>query len=327
LTGWAGAAPSPLAGDASFRRYFRVSEGGRRAVVMDAPPPENIPAYEQVAGLLRGYGLSAPEIYAADREHGFLLVEDFGDDNYTRLLAAGADEPALYALAIDTLIALRRAAAGSGLPSLPLYDEERLLIEASLLADWYAPEMLGAPLPPTARADYLAGWRAVLPQASLPTVTVVLRDYHADNLMLLPGRTGVGACGLLDFQDAVIGPATYDIVSLLQDARRDVAPALRRAMTEHYLAAFPELDPAQFARSAAIMAAQRNAKIIGLFVRLCRRDGKPAYLRHIPRVWALLEDDLGREPALAPVAAWLDRHIPAEMRRVPLPPSPARSAA
>jgi N-acetylmuramate 1-kinase len=285
---------------------------------MDAPPPmEDVGPFIAVAGMLRDLGFSAPEIYAEDRERGFLLIEDFGDDIYTRLLARGADERALYALAIDTLASLHRAVAERGTPALPPYDENRLLDEASLLADWYAPDVLGAALPEQARDDYLARWRDILPLAALPTPTLVLRDYHVDNLMLLPGRSGVRACGLLDFQDAVSGPASYDLVSLLEDARRDVPEDLRDAMTERYLASFPEIDRPAFSRSAAILAAQRNCKIIGIFTRLWRRDGKPAYLAHIPRVWRLLEDDLAREKALRPIADWLDRHLPGDCRRAP----------
>jgi aminoglycoside/choline kinase family phosphotransferase len=315
MTGWGSVQPAPLAGDASFRRYYRLVDGGRRAVLMDAPPPhEDVRPYVAVAGMLRGHGLSAPEIFAEDRDRGLLLIEDFGDDTYTRLLARGADETPLYTLAIDTLIALQRAVAAP--PDLPPYDEEALLREAALLVDWYAPAVLGAPLPPSAREDYLAAWREALPLAVLPGPTLVLRDYHIDNLMLLHGRAGLKSCGLLDFQDALCGPVSYDLVSLLEDARRDVPPALRAAMTERYLAAFPAIDRALFRRSAAILAAQRNAKIIGIFARLWRRDGKPRYLEHIPRVWRLLEAD-AREPALGGVATWLDRHLPAAARRVP----------
>jgi aminoglycoside/choline kinase family phosphotransferase len=315
--GWAGAAPRPLAGDASCRRYSRLAEAGRRAVVMDAPPPhEAVGPFVAIAGALRRLGLSAPEIYAADAAHGFLLIEDFGDDTYTRLLAGGADETELYALAIDTLIALHRAVAESGLPELPSYDAARLLGEAALLTDWYAPAVLGRPLAAAAREDYLGLWRGLLALAELPPPTLVLRDYHVDNLMLLSGRDGVKRCGLLDFQDAVIGPASYDVVSLIEDARRDVRADLRCAMTERYLAAFPRIDAGLFRRSAAILAAQRNCKIIGIFTRLARRDGKPAYLGHIPRVWRLLDEDL-RAPELAPLAAWLDRHLPPPTRRVP----------
>jgi aminoglycoside/choline kinase family phosphotransferase len=313
--GWGATRPAPLAADASFRRYYRLVDGDRRAVLMDAPPPhEDVRPYVAVAGMLRGHGLSAPEIFAEDRERGMLLIEDFGDDTYTRLLARGADETGLYALAIDTLIALQRAIAAP--PALPPYDEEALLHEASLLVEWYAPTVLGAPLSPALQEEYLALWRAVLPLAALPAPTLVLRDYHADNLMLLAGRAGVQGCGLLDFQDALCGPASYDLVSLLEDARRDVPAPLREAMMRRYLAAFPALDPALFRRSAAILAAQRNAKIIGIFTRLWRRDGKPQYLGHIPRVWRLLETDL-QEPALRPLARWLDRHLPPALRRVP----------
>ena len=169
---------------------------------MDAPPPrENIGPYVTIAELLRSYGLSAPEIYAENREHGFLLLEDFGDDTYTRLLTRGADEAALYTLAIDALTHLQRAVPRDSRPDVPVYDEPFLLTEAGLLVEWYAPEVLGAPLPEAAREAYLEMWRRLLPLAELPP-TLVLRDFHVDNLMLLPGRVGVRACGLLDFQDA-----------------------------------------------------------------------------------------------------------------------------
>jgi aminoglycoside/choline kinase family phosphotransferase len=327
-SGWDGVVPANLAGDASFRRYYRLVDGARLAVLMDAPPPlEDVRPYVAVAAILRRLGLSAPHIHAEDSERGFLLIEDFGDDSYTRLLGRGADEIALYALAVDTLVALHRAVAASGLPRLPPYDAARLLDEAALLLEWYAPSALGAPLPPAACADYLARWRDVLPRAILPGATLVLRDYHVDNLMLLPGRPGVAACGLLDFQDAVFGPASYDLVSLLEDARRDVPAELRAAMTERYLAAFPDLDRGLFLRSGAILAAQRNCKILGIFTRLWRRDGKPAYLPHIARVWRLIEEEVRRDPVLTPVADWLDRHLPANIRRAPLGQARETSAA
>ncbi|HMD63856.1 MAG TPA: phosphotransferase [Stellaceae bacterium] len=307
----------PFAGDASFRRYYRLGGGGRRAVLMDAPPPqEDVVPYIAVSELLRLLGFSAPDVFAEDRARGFLLIEDFGDDTYTRLLDRGADEPDLYALAVDTLIALQRAVEARGPPDLPPYDAERLLAEAALLVDWYAPAALGKPLSEARREEYLDLWRSLLPQAALTDDTLVLRDYHVDNLMLLPDRSGVKGCGLLDFQDAVCGPPSYDLVSLLEDARRDVPAELRRRMTERYLAAFPALDRAAFLRSAAILAAQRNCKILGIFTRLGRRDGKPRYLVHLPRVCRLLERDLAH-PALAPIACWLDRHLPRSARHIP----------
>jgi len=316
--GWADVPRRPLAGDASFRRYDRLEAPGRRAVLMDAPPPhEDVRPFLNIARLLRRLGLSAPEILAEDIEAGLLLLEDFGDRTYTRLLADGGDEAGLYRLAVDVLIALHQRfepALGAGVPP---YDEPRLLAEAALLVDWYLPAVAGTPTSPDLREDYLAMWRALLPLAGAIPATLVLRDYHVDNLMLLEGRTGLAACGLLDFQDAVIGSPAYDMVSLLEDARRDVSPDLASALSQHYLSAFASVDRAAFTTAAAVLAAQRNCKILGIFTRLCVRDRKPQYLVHTPRLWRLVERDVSH-PALAPVRRWLDRHIPAELRRIPL---------
>jgi aminoglycoside/choline kinase family phosphotransferase len=315
--GWADAARSKLAGDASFRRYDRLQREACRAVLMDAPPPqEDVRPFLTVARLLQGLGLSAPAIMAEDVAAGLLLLEDFGDATYTRLLAEGAAEAELYALAVDLLIALHRAFDSTAAAIVPPYDDQRLLAEAALLVDWYWPAITGKPTEPRLREDYLALWRSLLPVARGVPSSLVLRDYHVDNLVLLDGRNGVAACGLLDFQDAVIGPVTYDLVSLLEDARRDVPEDLAAAMLRRYLAAFPALDRDAFAASYAVLGAQRNCKIVGIFTRLCVRDGKPIYLGHIPRVWRLIERDLSH-PALAPMAAWLDRHIPSALRRIP----------
>ena len=315
--GWDDAVRTPLAGDASFRRYVRLARAGASAMLMDAAPPkEDVRPYCAVARLLLGMGLSAPRILAEDEAQGFLLIEDFGDDTFTRLLASGSDEGALYALAVDCLVALNSRFAGSRAETPPPYDDARLLTEAALLVDWYLPAISGRATDASLRAEYLELWRSLLPVAREAPETLVLRDYHVDNLMRLPRRDGIAQCGLLDFQDAVLGPMSYDLVSLLEDARRDVSLTLAEAMRERFLAAFPSLDRASFLRSYALLGAQRNAKIIGIFTRLCVRDGKPSYLAHIPRVWRLLEQDL-RHPALAPIARWLDRHIPAEVRRIP----------
>jgi N-acetylmuramate 1-kinase len=314
--GWGAAERRKLAGDASFRRYERLVLDGSRAILMDAPPPqEDVRPFLAVAALLQRLGLSAPAILARDEASGLLLLEDLGDGTYTRLLAEGGDETSLYALAVDVLIHLQRRF--DPLPAtLPEYDEARLLGEAALLVDWFLPAATGAPLPTEWRASYLDAWRQVLPLAQTAAPTLVLRDYHVDNLLLLPERDGVAACGLLDFQDAVIGPASYDLVSLLEDARRDVAPALAAAMIERYLAGFPGIDRARFMASYAVLGAQRSCKIVGIFTRLWKRDGKPQYLVHLPRVWRLIEQDL-RHPALAPVADWLARHVPPASRSLP----------
>ncbi|MCY3827896.1 MAG: tRNA (adenosine(37)-N6)-threonylcarbamoyltransferase complex ATPase subunit type 1 TsaE [Rhodospirillaceae bacterium] len=315
-TDWRDAPMTALSGDASFRRYFRLAGGPSPALLMDAPPAhEDAAAFVRVARHLCDLGFSAPAIHAEDPAQGFLVIEDFGDATFTRLLAEGADEAALYRLAADTLIALHRHPAAASVEA-PPYDGDALQREADLLIDWFLPAVIGAPTPPAAAAEYRAVWRSLYPLAETAPPTLVLRDYHVDNLMELPGRAGVAACGLLDFQDAVIGSPAYDLVSLVADARRDIRPALRDATVERYLAAFPALDRADFLAAAAMLSAQRNCKIIGIFTRLMARDGKPVYLQHIPRVWRLLEADLAH-PALAPVRAWLDAAIPPALRIAP----------
>ena len=316
--GWGGAERSLLAADASFRRYLRLQRDGERAVLMDAPPPEDVRPFERVAALLLRLGLSAPRPLAVEAAAGLLLLEDLGDATFTRVLARGDDEAGLYRLAIDTLIALHRGWSADlpGAGELPPYDEARLLDEALLLTDWFLPALRGRPTPAPLREAYIEAWRAVFPAAQALPETLVLRDYHVDNLMILEGRAGVAACGLLDFQDAVRGSPAYDLVSLLEDARRDIAPELAEEMFERYRAAFEALDGAQLRAAMSVLGAQRSAKIIGIFTRLDRRDRKPGYLRHIPRVWRLLQGDLAH-PALAPVRAWFDREIPVAERIAP----------
>ena len=304
-----------LAGDASFRHYDRLTDGERRAVLMDAPPPkEDVRPFLGIATHLVGLGYSAPRVLAADTAAGLLLLEDLGDDTYARRLAEGDDEAALYRLAVDVLIDLH-GRADAVPPGLPPYDDERLLAEAALLVDWYLPEALGRPATTAERDEYLGLWRDLSPLARAVPDSLVLRDFHVDNLMLLP-RPGLAACGLLDFQDAVAGPVTYDLMSLLEDARRDIPAGIVAEGRARYLAAFPAIDAAAFAASWAVLAAQRHAKVIGIFTRLCRRDGKPRYLGHIPRVWRLFEAAL-RHPALAALRGWVDRQLPPNSRIVP----------
>jgi aminoglycoside/choline kinase family phosphotransferase len=318
--GWRAEELRPLAGDASFRSYRRLVRGERRAVLMDAPPAhEDVRPFVRMAEHLRGLGFSAPEVYAADVSAGLLLLEDLGDDTFTQLLASGSDERALYRLAVEVLIALHALAPERAIPAgLPQYDAERLINEALLFADWYLPAVTGDPPAPPARGSYIEAWQAALPAVLAQPRTLVLRDYHVDNLLRLEGRQGLAACGLLDFQDAVAGAAAYDLMSLLEDARRDIADGLRAEMLSLYLQRARPTDPDGFATAYAILAAQRHAKVIGIFTRLSRRDGKHGYLVHIPRVWGLLDRALGN-PALAPVAAWLERHVPAAVRGTPPP--------
>ncbi len=303
--GWDGAAIEPLAGDASFRRYFRIRQGQRTAMLMDAPPPqEDVEPFLRTAQWLDANGLRAPRILAAEQERGIVLLEDFGEARMRDYLDEWpADERAVYGTAVDTLVELHRLPPGPFLA----YGINEYQREAKLLIDWYCP----------ARnlyvdgAGYADAWQKVLAPVlprQRPGVSV-LRDYHAENIMLLGS---LQKQGLLDFQDALNGHAAYDLVSLLQDARRDVSPGLEAEMIERYLAA-TGAERQDFLADYARLGAQRNAKIVGIFVRLWKRDGKPRYLALIPRVWALLERDLAH-PALAPVAAWFDANIPAHLR-------------
>ena len=324
--GWGEAQRRVLADDASFRRYDRLTGGNGTAVLMDAPPPqEDTRPFARIAGYLQALGLSAPRIYAHDADAGFMLLEDFGDRTFTRALAEGIDEERLYRLAVDLLIALHRRWERDDLAQaadLSPYDKTRYLEEALLLPDWYWPAVFGESCPEPVRRDFVAVWQVALQGLAGAAQTLVLRDFHVDNLVLLEGRDGVAACGLLDFQDALRGPRAYDLVSLLEDARRDIDPTLAAAMLARYLDAFPETDRSEFARAYALLGAQRSTKIIGIFTRLLRRDGKAQYLRHIPRVWRILAGDLAH-PALAGVRAWFDAHFPPEARKMPDPSQPA----
>ena len=302
--GWLGAAIEPLAGDASFRRYFRIRQGERSAMLMDAPPPNEDPApFLRAAKWLDANGLRAPRILAEDASRGLVLLEDFGEVRMREYLDQWPDdERQVYEAAIDALVELHRLPPGPFVDcSLAEYQRE-----AKLFVDWYCP----AQNLYIDGAGYTAAWEEVL-SPLLPRQrpgVVVLRDYHAENIMLLGALHDQG---LLDFQDALIGHPAYDLVSLLQDARRDVSPDLEAAMFDYYVSkADPGVD---FAADYARLGAQRNAKIVGIFVRLWKRDGKPRYLDLIPRVWAQLERDLAH-PALEPVARWFDANVPAELR-------------
>ncbi|MCW2390612.1 aminoglycoside/choline kinase family phosphotransferase [Sphingobium sp. B11D3A] len=306
--GWAGAEILPLAGDASFRRYFRVVEGDRRAILMDAPPPHEDPRpFISVGEWLCESGFAAPAILARDLTQGLVLLEDFGDARVREHLdAAPAEEMAIYTRAVDLLVDLHEQPAQSGLAP---YDRAVYQREAALLTEWFAP---AAGLAVDA-AGYTAAWDKVLPIAEqdVAPVVTVLRDYHAENIMLLRDHARSRGLGLLDFQDALAGHPAYDLVSLLQDARRDVSPAVEQAMLAHYQAR-AKVSP-EFEAAYAVLGAQRNAKIIGIFTRLWKRDGKPRYLDFLPRMWGLLERDLAH-PALAPVADWFAENVPASAR-------------
>ena len=315
--GFAGAARGPRSADASFRSYILMTGGPYPALLMDAPPDkEQLRPFIAVAAHLRGLGLSAPDVPAYDLESGLALVEDFGDATYTNRLDAGDDPRALYAQAVDTLVALQMHPRNAQIP-LPAYDWSFFANETQLFLDWYWPALRGEKPAPADRAAFLAGLEAILRPVLTGPCVLVHRDFHVDNLMIVPGRGGVQACGLLDFQDALIGPPAYDLVSLLQDERRDVDPALADAMRARYAAKAPLLAD-DFAYWA--LGLQRHLKNLGIFARLSRRDGKHRYLAHVPRMWRLIELCLSREPRLAPMADWLARHWPESTRLPPAVP-------
>ena len=304
--GWGDAQILPLAGDASFRRYFRIVDGDRRAVLMDAPPPHEDPRpFIAIAEYLCDQGLNAPTIFARDLERGLLLIEDFGDVRLRETVdAALPDEMAHYAGVTDLLVHLHARPPMAGLP---VHGFDQWLDEVMLFADWYCPAM-GIEAD---RDAFRAAWEAALRPVELdglPRVTV-LRDFHAENIMLVSDKAGVEHYGLLDFQDALVGHPAYDLASVLEDARRDVSPAVEAAM----LARYQEATGLDIEHAYWALAAQRNTRILGVFVRLWKRDGKDGYRRFQPRMWGLLERDLAH-PALVPARQWFDANIPADKR-------------
>ena len=305
--GWQDATRTMLAGDASNRRYDRLElPGGRRAVLMDAPPEkgEDIRPFVQIATILTGAGLSAPKIFEQDAQRGFLLLEDLGDDLFVRVMSRDpASERPLYAAAVDVLSTLHAIHP----PDLVRYDANRCTNLAALAFDWYLPGATGQ-VYENAKADFCAAFEPML--APLDTVPGVLtqRDYHAENLLWLPDRSGPQRVGLLDFQDAMLGHPAYDLVSVLQDARRDVPLRMESEMVDRFLSATSR-DQDKFHAAYAILGLQRNLRILGVFARLCLRDGKAHYVDLIPRVWGHVQTNL-RHPVTTPIAKILKRTLP-----------------
>ncbi|MEM9725401.1 MAG: phosphotransferase [Pseudomonadota bacterium] len=324
--GYRGAEVAPLAGDASARRYFRVTGAvGGSVILMDAPPAEGeaVAPFAALTGLLRARGLSAPEILDADFTNGLLLLEDLGDALFARTLATAPEQEAqLYQYAVDLLVKLHadeapETARGFGAEHrIAPYDWTTLRDEAMLFADWYMPGVSGALCPVETSAALEGALRAVCEETGADRfrdgdARLTLRDYHAENLIWLPDRRGLARVGLLDYQDALAGNAAYDLVSLLEDARRDTPPSLARAIRRRYAVAMGLAGDAlaRFEARYAALGAQRNLKILGIFSRLWMRDGKPNYLRLLPRVWLLLQQDVAH-PAMEPLRHWVERHAP-----------------
>lgn len=306
-SGWEEAAIAPLAGDASFRRYYRLRhKDGTPAVLMDAPPDkEPVAPFAHVAEYLTDHAFSAPKILEQDVPEGFLLLEDLGDHLYSRyLLAKPQEERALYENAVSALKALHRLTP----PTLAPYTIAELMRELELFSEWFLPASGGKDA-----TGFLSIWKSLLEQSPLPSTVAVLRDYHADNLLWLPERQGLAKVGMLDFQDALLGHPAYDLVSLLEDARRDVTAETVSAMLEHYTQDMMADEKHAFLNAYALLGAQRNLKIIGIFTRLWKRDGKPHYLSYFPRVWGHIEKDL-QHPLLTELQDWMNREVPSAKR-------------
>lgn len=341
---WAESGVSYLQGDASTRAYARLTaNNGARAILMDAPkipdgPPirdglpysriahlaEDVAPFVAISGALRNAGLSAPEIYHADLDRGLLLLEDLGDRVFGQEVQNGTDQHMLWTAATDALLALHRQPVPDKIPlangahyTIPKQDRRCLQIEVELLTDWYWPALFGTHISDDVRLEFLSAWNDIFDILLELPGGWILRDFHSPNLIWLPEREGVRRTGIIDFQDSLYGPPAYDLVSLLQDARLDVSAELEAAVFQHYCAIAEKEQPAfdrdAFSFAYSALGAQRNTKILGIFARLARRDGKHGYLRHIPRLWRYLERDLAH-PGLATLRSWFDRHVDADMR-------------
>lgn len=304
-SGWDAALRQPLAGDASERRYERLAMSGKTAVLMDAPPgiADDTATFARIARHLAGLGLSPPTIIAEDHDGGFLLLEDLGNGLFSGLIADDAGrEASLYAAATDVLLRLQEGPAAADLPDLSARDWAEA---AGVALSWYAFAATGESPDPAMFVTVLEN--LMRRHADGPRV-MILRDYHAENLLWLPARSGVARVGLLDFQLAQLGQPGYDLVSLLQDARRDVTAETEAAMIDRFRAAKGS-NATVFAASYAVLGAQRALRILGVFARLCLKAGKPGYVALIPRVWGQLQRNLAH-PVLAPLALACDAVLP-----------------
>ena len=351
--GYAAAPLRYLQGDASVRRYARLFPANSPPLVlMDWPPqPDGPPIrdglpYSRIAHLAEGVrpfvaiaralskaGMSAPEILAQDLDAGLLVLEDFGDRVFGVEMKSGNQQAVLWRAGVDALVALRAstpppvmALADGSQVRMPHYDAQAFGIETELLLDWYWPAIYGAPAPAASRAEYMSLWKVIFARLATLPHGWALRDFHSPNLLWLPDRASPRNAGLIDFQDAQIGPHAYDLVSLVQDARVDVAAPLERELLARYCDAvaanIPFFDREAFVWSFAALGAQRNCKILGIFARLAHRDGKPQYLAHIPRIWGYLARDLAH-PELAGLKSWFDRAFPVDVRATAIATTPA----
>jgi aminoglycoside/choline kinase family phosphotransferase len=307
--GWDDATSDVVAGDASNRSYDRLIKAeGQTAILMNAPPEkgEDVRPFVKILEYLRANNLEAPELLAVNSSDGFLLLEDLGDNLFAHICQTSPRlENTLYRAAIDVLLQLHKAPSPRDVAP---YDLATYLRETDLVTDWYLPSITGKFTPQAIIGTYQSKVATVCAAIDTTDPVLVLRDYHAENLLWLPARAGVKNVGLLDFQDALMGHPAYDLVSLLEDARRDTSDALQISMKNYFIEK-SGMDKTSFNYAYAALGAQRNLKIIGIFARLCVRDGKPQYIDLIPRVWAHLERDL-THPELSDLKDWVAHNLP-----------------
>ncbi len=310
MHGWANADLFPLDADASNRSYIRLIKDNKRCLLMDAPPAtEKLPEYIRISNHLKQLGLRVPKVFASDTKSGLALIEDFGEDTFTRLLGKGEDETALYLRAGDVLAHLHHAGAKATYVNAPPYDIGLMLEEVGRFLLWFVPAVRGTDATASETKAFSQAWSKALDKVAKDRTAFVFRDFHVDNLMVVPGADAIEACGLLDFQDGLIGPAAYDMVSLLEDARRDVALKTRTAVLESYFKSCPDIDEVSFTRDMDVLGAQRHTKIAGLFVRLSVQDAKHGYLQYLERVLALLGKSLAK-PGLEDVQSVMEGIVP-----------------
>jgi aminoglycoside/choline kinase family phosphotransferase len=338
-----------LAGDASTRSYERLIRlDGSCLVFMDQPavlespvcPPDATPAerlalgynasarlaagsiaaFVATADYLRARGLSAPRVEAYDIEAGLAVIEDLGDGLFANLIASGEPETPLYEAAVDVQIRLHEApppalleAQGATWPLLT-YDTLALKVATDTFLEWWPKLMDMAPFGREALSEWDELWAPVWVRGEAGASVFTHRDFHAQNLLWLPGRQGIGRVGLLDFQDALRAHPAWDLTHLLQDARRDVSAETEAAMLSRYLAARPKLDRQTFLRDYRALAASNAARILGRVFARQTLLGRPQYRAFMPRTWRYLERNLA-DPAMSGLKLWFDRHVPEEARR------------
>ena len=321
--GWANSTRSFLAGDASLRSYDRVFKDGKTAVLMDAPPPENpenfLPAqlvlvdrFLLVDTILQNLGVHSPKIYADDIENGLVLLEDLGDNSFTRLLDAGYDARKLYKLATESLI---KTHSGFTIASEheQVYDDEKMMADIRLMPQWTVKYVSKIDLSDEEMAEYESIWRDLIHQMNEIPRGYALYDYHVDNLILTPDDT----CGVIDFQDIRKTAFTYDIMTLLEDERRYVPAEIKSEMLDLYFSAFPELNTPRIRALSNLVALQRHIKVVGQFTRYWFKDGKDKYVRYVPFVWTLIENCLNA-PECERLKAWIDKYVPSHLRQIDL---------